>query len=289
MTFTATDQLGGEWVFDVSGAFTNRFSGLRRADVLWKALGQGGGVARGAGDQRPMVLLTTDVPARSSAGAAALRRSSAPASPCSTSSLLHDVEAAGATAPRSRRRRPDIVELNPTTSACLPTARPSPNWRPRWACSAPIGRRRAARATERELDGVDDETWATLVDLERQPGLARRLPRRVHERPRLPDRARRARGQGAPTRRVDRWPPPTGRRGAARRPAHRPRVPGELQVPVEDPAQPQSGPARRRSAHAGAGGRSQRLVPASRAGRASGAVRDLPLRIGTGRSSAKGR
>ena len=71
VTFTATDRLGGEWVFDVSGAFTNTFSGLRRADVLWKALAKAS-VLHVAGDERPTVLLTTDVPARSSSGAAAL-------------------------------------------------------------------------------------------------------------------------------------------------------------------------------------------------------------------------
>lgn len=71
VSFTATDQVGGEWVFDVSGAFTNNFSGLRRADVLWKALAKAS-VLHVAGDARPLVLLTTDVPVRSSPGAAAL-------------------------------------------------------------------------------------------------------------------------------------------------------------------------------------------------------------------------
>jgi site-specific DNA-methyltransferase (adenine-specific) len=71
VTFTAVDQLGGAWVFDVSGAFTNGYSGLRRADVLWKALAKAS-VLLVAGDERPVVLLTTDVPARSSSGATAL-------------------------------------------------------------------------------------------------------------------------------------------------------------------------------------------------------------------------
>ncbi len=72
LNVVASDQLGREWVFDVSGAFTSTRSGLRRTDTLWKALGKAA-VLRSAGDRRPLVLLTTDAPVGGSAGDKALR------------------------------------------------------------------------------------------------------------------------------------------------------------------------------------------------------------------------
>jgi site-specific DNA-methyltransferase (adenine-specific) len=74
--FAATDAKGCEWLFSVTGAFTSTRPGLRQADVLWKTLGQAAILqTQFRGKDRPCrhVLLTTDVPDRSSAGAKALR------------------------------------------------------------------------------------------------------------------------------------------------------------------------------------------------------------------------
>lgn len=71
LNFVAHDQVGGEWAFDVSGAFTSNRAGLKRTDTLWKALGKAAVLHEGRGDL-PLVLLTTDGPARGTAGAVAL-------------------------------------------------------------------------------------------------------------------------------------------------------------------------------------------------------------------------
>lgn len=72
VNFLAVDQTGQEWAFDVSGAFTSSRAGLRRTDTLWKALGKASVLHERRGDL-PLVLLTTDAPARGSAGYAALK------------------------------------------------------------------------------------------------------------------------------------------------------------------------------------------------------------------------
>jgi DNA modification methylase len=69
--FVARDATGGEWAFDVSGAFTSAGAGLRRADALWKALGKAA-VLHASGLGLPLVLLTTDAPARGTPGYQAL-------------------------------------------------------------------------------------------------------------------------------------------------------------------------------------------------------------------------
>ena len=71
LSFVATDRTGAGWAFDVSGAFTSNRTGLRRADALWKALGRAA-VLRGGGADLPLVLLTTDAPARGTPGHQAL-------------------------------------------------------------------------------------------------------------------------------------------------------------------------------------------------------------------------
>lgn len=70
--FLAVDQAGHEWAFDVSGAFTSGRAGLKRTDTLWRVLGKAAVLHEGRGDL-PLVLLTTDAPARGSAGHAALK------------------------------------------------------------------------------------------------------------------------------------------------------------------------------------------------------------------------
>lgn len=67
----ARDRGGKEWCFDVSGAFTTTRPGLRRTDTLWKALGRAY-VFRSSGRTGHLVLLTSDLPLRNSAGDRAL-------------------------------------------------------------------------------------------------------------------------------------------------------------------------------------------------------------------------
>ncbi|MGH9285905.1 MAG: DNA-methyltransferase, partial [Acidimicrobiales bacterium] len=72
VNFVASDATGADWAFDVSGGFTSTRAGLRRTDTLWKALGKAA-VLHEARRGIPLVLLTTDAPAKASAGDAALR------------------------------------------------------------------------------------------------------------------------------------------------------------------------------------------------------------------------
>lgn len=72
VNFLAHDQHGDPWMFDVSGAFTSSRPGLQRTDTLWKALGKAA-VIKATDQGIPLVLLTTDLPARGSAGYLALR------------------------------------------------------------------------------------------------------------------------------------------------------------------------------------------------------------------------
>jgi site-specific DNA-methyltransferase (adenine-specific) len=77
--FRATDATGGLWLFELSGAFSTTRPGLRRTDVLWKAVGKASVLheARNRDPSRedlgPLVLLSTDIPAARSAGGKALR------------------------------------------------------------------------------------------------------------------------------------------------------------------------------------------------------------------------
>ncbi|MGQ0616125.1 MAG: DNA-methyltransferase [Acidimicrobiia bacterium] len=80
VNFLAVDQAGQEWAFDISGAFTSSRAGLRRTDTLWKALGKAAVLHEGRGDL-PLVLLTTDAPARGSAGYTALNVLKGPGRP----------------------------------------------------------------------------------------------------------------------------------------------------------------------------------------------------------------
>ncbi len=69
--FFATNAAGRTWRFLVVGASTVASRGLRRSDVLWRTLGL---AAHHSGfGAHPLVVLTTELPARRSAGEAALR------------------------------------------------------------------------------------------------------------------------------------------------------------------------------------------------------------------------
>ena len=80
LTFVATDHTGRDWAFDVSGTFSSTRAGLRRTDAIWKALGKAA-VLHQDGGRLPLVLLTTHVPVRNSAGSAALERLRQPDGP----------------------------------------------------------------------------------------------------------------------------------------------------------------------------------------------------------------
>jgi site-specific DNA-methyltransferase (adenine-specific) len=66
----ATDRAGREWLVEVVGGFTVGRPGLRHGDVLERTLGRA--VRLSGFGARPLLLLATNVPARRSAGAAAL-------------------------------------------------------------------------------------------------------------------------------------------------------------------------------------------------------------------------
>jgi DNA modification methylase len=80
VALTARGDDGGLWAFDVSGAFSVARSGLRRRDTLWRAVGAAAVLHQALPDV-PLVLLTTDVPARGSAGAQALSTLTGPNRP----------------------------------------------------------------------------------------------------------------------------------------------------------------------------------------------------------------
>ena len=72
VNYSALDQRGHRWLFDVSGAFgVTQRPGLRRTDTLWKAIGRAA-VLHSRPVREPLVLLTTDRPAPDSAGQSAL-------------------------------------------------------------------------------------------------------------------------------------------------------------------------------------------------------------------------
>lgn len=82
MNLKAFDQLGREWFFDVSGAYTSHRGGLLRTDTVWKTLGRAYALRSYIGPQTvesddqtriPLVFLTTNLPRRGSEGDAALR------------------------------------------------------------------------------------------------------------------------------------------------------------------------------------------------------------------------
>jgi site-specific DNA-methyltransferase (adenine-specific) len=79
LDFRARDAKGGTWLFDLSGAFSATRPGLRRPDVLWRALGKASVLHQarrtdpGRTDLGALILLSTDLPAPRSPGGKALR------------------------------------------------------------------------------------------------------------------------------------------------------------------------------------------------------------------------
>ena len=72
LALSGCDAGGRRWYFDVSGSLGTVRGGLRRAEVLWKALGRAA-VVHASYPERPLVLLTTDAPLPGSAGERAWR------------------------------------------------------------------------------------------------------------------------------------------------------------------------------------------------------------------------
>ncbi len=68
---TALDGAGTRWYFDVSGAFTTPRAGLARTGGAWEALGRASVVA--AAGLRPLVLLTSHLPAATEVAARVLK------------------------------------------------------------------------------------------------------------------------------------------------------------------------------------------------------------------------
>jgi DNA modification methylase len=72
VSFAATDGDGMSWYFDLAGAHMTHRGGLSRNDAVWRAIGRASAV-RGARQEAPVVLLTTQLPRRGSDADAALR------------------------------------------------------------------------------------------------------------------------------------------------------------------------------------------------------------------------
>ncbi len=68
----ATDAAGEPWYVEVGGPFTARRGGLTRVDVAWRVIGRASALA-GAGDEVPVLVLTTELPARRSEADTTLR------------------------------------------------------------------------------------------------------------------------------------------------------------------------------------------------------------------------
>jgi DNA modification methylase len=100
VSFRARGGDGSVWLFEVGGAFSASRPGLKRADVMWRALGQAAvldAARREDPDRRdlgPLVLLTTDLPARSSPGQRALRAAVGPDAPVHAVVALDDLTVA---------------------------------------------------------------------------------------------------------------------------------------------------------------------------------------------------
>ena len=72
ISFVARDRAGRPWAIDVAGSFTSHRSGLKKTDVLWKALAKAA-VLREV-SETPLLLLTAGLPGSGSPGAKALKQ-----------------------------------------------------------------------------------------------------------------------------------------------------------------------------------------------------------------------
>jgi site-specific DNA-methyltransferase (adenine-specific) len=97
--YRARDATGRSWMFLLCGAYSATRPGLRRSEVLWRALGvasvlhQARGEAPDRADLGPLVLLTTDLPPARSAASKALATVCAAGGPVRDVCLLLDADA----------------------------------------------------------------------------------------------------------------------------------------------------------------------------------------------------
>lgn len=87
VSFSARDANSQLWLFEVAGSFTSQRSGLRKSDLLWRALAKAA-VLHETGDRR-LVVLTPELPPRRSATDQALMAVTGPGKP------IHAVVAMG--------------------------------------------------------------------------------------------------------------------------------------------------------------------------------------------------
>ncbi len=94
---------GGTWLFELTGAYSATRPGLRRADVLWRALGKAAVLHQarradpGRVDLGPVVLLSTDVPAPRSTGGRALAAACSPEGDAPVRDVVELLDAGSAT------------------------------------------------------------------------------------------------------------------------------------------------------------------------------------------------
>ncbi|MEZ5381383.1 MAG: site-specific DNA-methyltransferase [Microthrixaceae bacterium] len=93
LALSATDGRGRTWAFDLTGGLTASVGGLRRNDVLMRSLGVAS-VLHLSEHARPLVLLSTDLPAPHSPGGKALRSLTGPDRPVLAALDLTDPESA---------------------------------------------------------------------------------------------------------------------------------------------------------------------------------------------------
>lgn len=79
VAFSAQDSKGELWLFDLPGGSTTHRPGLRRSEVLWKALGKAAVLHQST--DVPLVLLTAGLPAKNSTGSRALEAVVGPGKP----------------------------------------------------------------------------------------------------------------------------------------------------------------------------------------------------------------
>lgn len=72
VSFTALDSKGRLWFFEVAGGFTTYRAGLKRTDILWKALGKAAVLKEASSTS--LVILTAGLPTSGSPGATALQQ-----------------------------------------------------------------------------------------------------------------------------------------------------------------------------------------------------------------------
>ena len=120
VNFTARDQGGRLWCFDVSGAFTSPRPGLRRTDTVWKALGRAAILRlEFPKEPQPLILLSTNLPARGSAGFLALKRVAVKCSGMRWRCSTARASSGCVTTPR----------VMPAARSATSSARPTMNWR----------------------------------------------------------------------------------------------------------------------------------------------------------------